>query len=272
MSQESNAPLSLEGLVFEAIELERSGHVFTITLNRPHRKNALNSVMVAELVYALDYAAQERGIRVVVLAANGDVFCAGADLRGMRGDASEPTTSTVPKRGETDDVGLRIRHLNKPIIAKIQGGVLAGALLLVCNATHAIAARHALFSAPEIKRGIWPFMVMAGLFRLMPKRVGLDFIMRGQPIDAQTAASYGLINECVEAEALDARVSEIAEQLSRLAPNTMRMGLAAYNRQEDMAFDEALPYLREQIDACVQSADAREGITAFLEKRPPNWD
>ena len=272
MSQESQAALSIEGLVFETIELQRAGHVFTITLNRPHRKNALNSVMVTELVYALDYAEQERGIRVVVLAANGDVFCAGADLRGMRGDAPDATTSTVPKRGETDDVSLRIRHLNKPVIAKIQGSVLAGALLLVCNATHAIAARHALFSAPEIKRGIWPFMVMAGLFRLMPKRAGLDFIMRGEPISAEVAATYGLINECVEPGDLDARVSEIAEQLSQLAPNTMRMGLAAYNQQEDMAFDEALPYLREQIDACVKSPDAREGITAFLEKRPPKWD
>ena len=184
MQQEA---LTLEGLVFETIELDQQDHVFTITLNRPLRKNALNSVMVTELVYALDYAREARAVRVVVLAAKGDVFCAGADLRGMRGDTPDASTSTVPKRGETDDVSLKLRNLNKPVIAKIQGSVLAGALLLVCNSTHAIAARHALFSAPEIKRGIWPFMVMAGLFRLMPKRAGLDFIMRGEPIDAQTA-------------------------------------------------------------------------------------
>ena len=272
MSEPSSESLSLEGLVFETIELDRQDHVFTITLNRPARKNALNTVMINELIYALDYAREERAIRVVVLAAKGDVFCAGADLRGMRGDAPDETTSNVPKRGETDDVGLRIRHLNKPVIAKIQGGVLAGALLLVCNASHAIASNQARFSAPEIKRGIWPFMVMAGLFRLMPKRAGLDFVMRGEPISAEVAASYGLVNECVEPEALDARVEELAKQLAALAPNTMRMGLAAYNRQEDMAFDEAMPYLREQINACVQSADAREGITAFLEKRAPKWD
>ena len=265
-------PLPIEGLVFETIELDRKGHVFTITLNRPHRKNALNDVMVTELVYALDHARAEHGIRVVVLAAKGDVFCAGADLRGMRGDAAEASTSTVPKRGETDDVATRIRHLNKPVIAKIQGGVLAGALLIVCNATHAIAARHAKFSAPEIKRGIWPFMVMAGLFRLMPKRAGLDFIMRGEPIDAARAAQYGLINAAVAAEDLEQEVSRLAHSLAALAPNTMRMGLAAYNTQEDMDFDEALPFLRERINACVQSSDAREGITAFLEKRAPKWD
>lgn len=269
MSEES---IAIEGLVFETIKLARDGHVFTITLNRPHRKNAMNSVMVTELVYAIDHASAERGIRVVVLAAKGDIFCAGADLRGMRGDAAEASISTVPKRGETDDVATRIRHLNKPVIAKIQGSVLAGALLLVCNATHAVAASHAKFSAPEIKRGIWPFMVMAGLFRLMPKRAGLDFIMRGEPIDAGKAAEYGLINRSVAADALDEAAGDLARSLAVLAPNTMRMGLAAYNKQEDMDFDEALPYLREQIDACVQSKDAHEGITAFLEKRSPKWD
>jgi len=268
----TDTPLSIEGLVFETIELARDGHVLTITLNRPQRKNAMNHVMVNELIYAFDHARYERGIRVVVLAAKGDVFCAGADLRGMRGDAAEASVSNVPKRGETDDVATRIRHLNKPLIAKIQGGVLAGALLLVCNATHAIAARDAEFSAPEIKRGIWPFMVMAGLFRLMPKRAGLDFIMRGEPIDAANAAKYGLINEAVEKEALDSAVADLAANLAALAPNTMRMGLAAYNKQEDMDFDGALPFLRAQIDACVQSSDAREGIAAFLEKRAPKWD
>jgi len=263
--------LSLEGLVFEALEVAQDGHVFTITLNRPERKNAINAAMTNELIYALDYARQERGIRVVVLAANGDVFCAGGDLRTMSGAADAPE-SNVPKRGESDDISLRIRHLYKPVIAKIQGPVLAGALLLVCNATHAIAADHAQFSAPEIKRGIWPFMVMAGLFRLMPKRAGLDFIMRGEPMSADVAQRCGLINAAVPLAELDAAVAEVAEGLVNLAPGTMQMGLAAYVKQEDMEFDAALPFLRTQIEACLQSADAKEGITAFLEKRQPNWD
>jgi enoyl-CoA hydratase/carnithine racemase len=267
----SGEELALDGLVFEAVELDQDGHIFTITLNRPERKNAINAAMTNELIYALDYARQERGIRVVVLAAKGDVFCAGGDLRTMSGAGDAPQ-SNVPKRGESDDISLRIRHLYKPVIAKIQGGVLAGALLLVCNATHAVAADHAKFSAPEIKRGIWPFMVMAGLFRLMPKRAGLDFIMRGEPMGADLAQKFGLINESVSAAELDCRVAEIAAGLVNLAPGTMRMGLEAYVKQEDMAFDAALPYLRTQIEACLKSADAKEGITAFLEKREPDWD
>ncbi|MFP6815388.1 MAG: enoyl-CoA hydratase-related protein [Pseudomonadales bacterium] len=263
--------LSLEGLVFEAIEIAQDGHVLTITLNRPERRNAINAAMTNELIYALDYARQERDIRVVVLAASGDIFCAGGDLRMMSG-AADPSASTVPKRGESDDISLRIRHLYKPVIAKIQGGVLAGALLLVCNASHAIAADHAMFSAPEIKRGIWPFMVMAGLFRLMPKRAGLDFIMRGEPMSAAHAEQYGLINEAVPAAQLDTRVAHIANALVNLAPGTMQMGLQAFVTQEDMEFDAALPFLRTQIEACLNSADAKEGISAFLEKREPDWD
>lgn len=268
----SEEVLSLEGLVFTAIELAERDHVLTITLNRPKRKNAINVDMTNELIYALDYAKQERRIRVVVIAANGDVFCAGGDLRSMSGNPEDGLVSNVPKRGETDDISLRLRHLNKPIVAKIQGAVLAGALLLVCNSTHAIAAEHAKFSAPEIKRGIWPFMVMGGLFRVMPKRAGLDFIMRGEAISATQAAQYGLINEAVPADQLDAHVDKIARDLASLAPGSMQMGLAAYNEQDNMSFDEALPYLRTKIDACLKSPDAKEGITAFLEKREPNWD
>ena len=95
---------------------------------------------------------------------------------------------------------------NKPVICKIQGSVLAGALLMVTNATHAIAIETAKFSAPEIKRGLWPFMVMAGLFRVMPKRAGLDFIMRGESISAKEALNLGLINKIVSEEKLDKEV------------------------------------------------------------------
>ncbi len=264
--------LSLEGLTFAATEITVADNVMTITLNRPKRKNAINADMTNEIIYALDYAKQERGIRVVVIGANGDVFCAGGDLRAMSGNPEDGPVSDVPQRGSSDDISLRIRNLCKPVICKIQGSVLAGALLMVCNSTHAIAADHAKFSAPEIKRGIWPFMVMGGLFRVMPKRVGLDFIMRGEAISAEEAVKVGLINEAVPAGHLDVRVAEISSQLANLAPGSMQMGLAAYNAQDDMSFDVALPFLRTQIDACLRSPDAKEGITAFLEKRAPNWD
>lgn len=263
--------LSLEGLVFEAVELEIKDHILTITLNRPERKNAINAAMAAEIIYALDYAKQERDIRVVVLAAKGDVFCAGGDLSMMSGKKVE-TTSTVPVRGGNDDIALRFRHLNKPSIACVQGNLFAGALLFLCNVTHAIAAEGVKFSAPEIKRGIWPFMVMGGLFRVMPQRAALDFVMRGNSISTDKAEKWGLINEAVPAESLQDHVASLATELASLAPGTMQLGLAAYVEQDAKDFDSALPFLREQLDSCLTSADAKEGITAFLEKREPKWD
>ena len=264
--------LSLEGLNFTTVELDEKDHVLTITLNRPKRKNALNAEMTTELAYALDWAKQERRIRCVIIAANGDTFCAGGDLRSMSGNPEGGVVSNVPVRPESNDVAHSIRHLNKPVICKIQGSVLAGALLMVCNATHAIAADHAKFSAPEILRGIWPFMVMAGLFRVMPKREGLDFIMRGQPISAADAARTGLINRAVPARELDAEVDALAKEFASLAPGTMQMGLAGYIEQSDKDFDEALAFLRTQIAAVLKSPDAKEGNSAFLVKREPKWD
>ena len=258
--------LSLEGLDFQATKLDIANNIMTITLNRPEKKNALNNVMMNELNYSLAYAKQERSIRVVVIAAEGDVFCAGADLTRTESE------SNVPKIEGVDDISLSLRHLYKPVICKIQGSVLAGALLIITNATHAIAVKDAKFSAPEIHRGLWPFMVMAGLFRVMPKRIGLDFIMRGQPIDSKKAENWGLINKSVDKKDLDKNVNALAEELSNLAPETMQFGLEAYEKQDSKSFDEALPYLQKQIAKCFEGKDAKEGIAAFLEKRKPKWD
>tara|TARA_B100001778_G_scaffold284445_2_gene250848 strand:- start:311 stop:1102 length:792 start_codon:yes stop_codon:yes gene_type:complete len=258
--------LSLEGLDFQATKLDVANNIMTITLNRPEKKNALNNVMMNELNYAIAYAKQEHSIRVVVIAAEGDIFCAGADL------TREKSESNVPKIKGSDDISLSLRHLYKPVICKIQGSVLAGALLIVTNSTHAIAVKDAKFSAPEIHRGLWPFMVMAGLFRVMPKRAGLDFIMRGQPINSSEATKWGLINETVDSDDLDNVVNSLAKELADLAPETMKFGLEAYENQDSKSFDEALPYLQKQIAKCFEGKDAKEGISAFLEKRKPNWD
>ena len=258
--------LSLKGLQFSATEINIKNNIMEITLNRPEKKNALNSVMMNEINYALAYAKQEDTIRVVVFAAKGDIFCAGADLSNSKSE------SNVPKLENADDISLSLRHLFKPVISKIQGSVLAGALLIVCNSTHAIAVKEATFSAPEIHRGLWPFMVMAGLFRVMPKRAGLDFIMRGKPIDSKKAEEWGLINECVKKEELNEKVDKLANELASLAPETMKFGLEAYEKQDSKSFDDALPYLKEQIAKCFEGKDAKEGIAAFLEKRKPNWD
>jgi enoyl-CoA hydratase/carnithine racemase len=256
--------------VLEATEITIAKHILTVTLDRPAKKNAINDSMSNEIIYALKYASQNDSVRVVVIQANGDTFCAGGDLKEWSGSAVK-SESTVPKLGDVEDISLLIRNLNKPVICKIQGNVFAGALMIVTNSTHAFANDQAIFAAPEIKRGIWPFMVMGGLFRVMPKRQGLDFIMRGEPIDAKTAQQYGLINKAMPLDQLDEVTNKLAESFTRLPPNTMKMGLKAYNEQDHMAFNDALPYLREQLKVSLEGEDAKEGITAFFEKRQPKW-
>ena len=262
----SDNKLNLEGLNFKATKLDILNNIMTITLNRPEKKNALNNVMMNEICYALSYAKQERSIRVIIIAAEGDIFCAGADLR------REKSESNVPELEGSNDISILLRHLYKPVICKIQGSVLAGALLMVTNSSHAVAVEEAKFSAPEILRGLWPHMVMAGLFRVMPKRAGLDFVMRGQPIDSKKAEEWGLINKSVKANKLSYEVDALAKELASLAPETMQFGLEAYEKQDALAFDEALPFLQKQIAKTFEGPDAKEGIAAFLEKRKPNWD
>ena len=252
------------------IRVDYDAHILTLTLNRPEKCNAINQTMINELIDALDYAKQAREVRVVVLAANGPVFCAGGDLNAMA-NAEDVSTAKIPKRGEFDDLALRLHHLNKPTIAKIQGPVFAGALMLVSNVTHAIAVDSATFSASEILRGLWPFQVMASLFRVMTPRTGLDFIMRGQAINATSAVATGLINTALPATELDDAVTGLAQELASLAPGAMSLGLQAYHAQDGMSVDEALLYLKQQLQTCLTGDDAKEGIAAFFEKRAPKW-
>ena len=263
--------LSPDEFIFEAVEWDISNHVMTLTLNRPEVKNAINSAMTNELLYCLEYAKEKRDIRVVVIAAKGTLFCSGGDLKMMSGSQSE-TRSSVPHQGDFADITRKIRGIYKPVIVKAQGPVMAGALLITCSATHVVASDKVTFSAPEIKRGLWPYMVMASLFRVMPRRAGLDFIMRGYNIDAQQAKEWGLASEVVEAEQLDERVSQLAQELANLAPGTMQLGLEAFYHQENQTVAEALPYLQRMLTKTLASPDAQEGISAFIQKREAKWD
>jgi len=264
---------SLQDLNFTAITAEHVEHILTLTLNRPEKRNAINQTMINELIHALDYAKQKCDVRVVVLAANGPVFCAGGDLKAMASaERGENTVvSNIPHRGEFDDLTLRLHHLNKPTIAKIQGSVFAGALMFVSQVTHAIAVDTATFAAPEILRGLWPFQVMASLCQIMTPRAGLDFIIRGQAIKAPQAVETGLINDSVPTADLDKSVAVLANELASLAPGAMALGLQAYHAQADMSVDKALPYLKQQLQICLEGDDAKEGIAAFFEKRAPVW-
>lgn len=253
---------------FSTLLVNEENYILKISLNRPEKKNAIDPIMTNEFLYAINYAKQNDSVRVIEISAKGEVFCAGGDLGSM----SEEKDSNVPDmKGTLADIALSLNELCKPVVTRIEGNVYAGALLLICNSTHAYALNTVSFCAPEIKRGIWPFMVMAGLFRVISKRDGLDLIMRGEPIDANEAARIGLINAALNKNDLHITVDKVIEDLSKLPPKAMSRGLKAFNYQEKLNFSDAMKFLENEIHETLTSEEAKEGITAFLEKREPDW-
>ena len=251
------------------IDGQKINNTFFISINNPKSKNSMVPGFHPQLQSKIDEAENSKEINSIIIFGEGGFFCAGGDLRTMAGESE----SNVPDmKGSLADIAMKLNKLCKPVVTRIEGNVFAGALLLVCNSTHAYALDSVSFCAPEIKRGIWPFMVMAGLFRVVSKRDGLDLIMRGEPIDAQEAARIGLINAALNSVALKEKTTKVISDLAKLPPKTMTRGLQAFNQQENMSFSEAIKFLEKEIQYTLTSEEAKEGISAFLEKRDPNWD
>jgi enoyl-CoA hydratase/carnithine racemase len=251
---------------YQSLLVRQDGHIVTLTFNKPEKKNPLSQELVNELLWALDDAEAAEAVRVIILTGAGNAFSAGADLKGMNAGRG-----TLEKKGEFDDLMLRLDTLNKPIIARIPGYAMGGAMGIIACCHFAIACESAILGTPEIKRGLFPMMIMAVLRRVVQPRELLQLMLLGNKITATKAKEIGLLTEVVPDDQLDTRVAELAGQLAKQSPNAMRMGLSAFNEQRKMSVEEALPYLREQLYAVLHSEDAKEGLAAFFEKREPQW-
>ena len=254
---------------FKTLLYTSDEHICTITMNRPEKRNALSAQLVNELIVALETAAADEQTRVVILCGAGGAFCAGADLSLMSGGGDEDPD--IPYRGGFPELNLAMRNVAMPIIAKVERYAMAGALALICNSTFVVAEDNAVFSAPEIDRGLFPMMVLASLFRTVNKRDGIDLVLSGRKIPAEEAVRMGLINRAVPSEELDAATTTLAQSLANKPPAAIRLGLNAYHHQETLDFEDALPFLQEQLMGVLSTEDAQEGIMAFLQKRQPEW-
>jgi len=255
---------------FAFLLLEQAGHVLTITLNRPEKKNAMHTPLMNELAFALAYARDQADIWVVVLAAKGDIFCAGADLKAFAGEQSA-TVSTLPEPAEPVRLGDAFAGLHKPCIAQVHAPVYAGGFLLIGGCTHVVAAENATFSLPEVKRGLFPFQVMASLLPLMPARTVLDLCIRARTLSAAEARQTGLVSLVVEADRLDEAVSQLRDEILQMSPTAIRMGLKAYQAMQSLSTGAQHAYLHGMLQKVLQTEDAKEGIAAFTEKRKPVW-
>lgn len=270
---------------YTAIRAVAFSGVATVTLHNPARKNAIGPVMVNELLHALDDAAADPEVRVIVITGAGDAFCSGGDFaqmpdQTMRLRSAEPSSApnpgsagadALPHKGDYADLLLAMTRSPKPLVARVNGSAMGGGLGLVAASHFAVAARGARLATPEINVGLFPMMIMALLQRLVSKRHLLEMMLLGERMDADHAVAIGLINKAVDARDLDEAVKQITDALAAKSPITVRLGLEAFAAQADLDLEAALPLLRERFAAVLATDDAREGLMAFLEKRPPVW-
>lgn len=242
--------------------------IATLTLNRPDKRNPIGPSTIGELVHALKAVEADPALRVLVLTGAGSVFSAGGDLSMMSGaptQASELPAASLVTLLET------MHALGKPIIAMVNGHALAGGLGLMVACDMVIASDTATFGTTEIKVGLWPMMITAELTRNIGRKRTLDLMLTGRRISASEAESMGLVTRCVAHEDLRETTMALATELAAKSPATMRLGLRAFYESQDMAHGEALAYLEQGLAKVLATEDAREGLTAFVQKRQPTW-
>ena len=249
---------------------EVSDGVATLTLNRPEQRNALNAELLRKLVDAIKQARDSDDVRALVLTGAGEkVFCAGADLGGFAAEAP-----LVQKHFASDlflEFFRLMPRLGKPSLCAANGHVLAGGMGLALSCDLVLAKQGARFGTPEINVGAFPYMIMSIIYRNVPRKKVNEMMLLGEQISAEEAVSCGLANRVVPAEEFEQVVADWAGKLASKSPVLMRLGHDAMYRQQDMAFDEALEFLRSQLSLTFSTDDIREGVEAFFEKRKPEW-
>jgi enoyl-CoA hydratase/carnithine racemase len=246
------------------------GGIATLTLNQPETRNALSAEMLGGLLAALERAREDEAVRCVVLTSSHEkVFSSGANLAGFGADVP-----LVHKHfGSEYFVRLfrTLGELGKPSICAANGHVLAGALGLALACDLIIAKEEAAFGTPEINVGAFPFMIMALIYRNVGRKKTTELLLLGERLTAQEALEAGIVNRVVPAADFDATVREWATKLASKSPVIMRLGKDAMFRSQDMAFADALDYLRAQLSLALSTEDIVEGVKAFFEKREPHW-
>jgi enoyl-CoA hydratase/carnithine racemase len=255
---------------YEKIRYGVADGVATITLDDPDTRNALSDQLLTELLDALRAAKADDDVRVVVLASSHEkVFSAGGNLGGFAADA--PTAHKYMATALFPQVFIELGELGKPSIVAASGHVLAGALGIALACDLIVAKDSAGFGTPEINVGLFPFMIMALIYRNVGRKKTTEMLLLGDRLTAEEAREAGIVNKVVAAEEFDAAVAEWAQKLASKSPLVMKLGKDAMWRQLDMPLVDALDYLRAQLTIELSTEDAIEGVTAFFEKREPNW-
>jgi 3-hydroxypropionyl-coenzyme A dehydratase len=248
----------------------RDDGVATVTLNTPDNRNALTNELLGELTSAFVSARDDERVRCVVLTSSHEkVFSAGASLDQFAADVplvhKHFGTERFPRLFRT------ILGLGKPTICAANGHVLAGSLGVALCCDLIVAKETATFGTPEINVGVFPFMIMALIYRNVPRKKTNELLLLGERVSAEEALSIGIVNRVVAEGEFEAAVDDWATRLAAKSPVAMKLGKDAMYRQLDMPFEDALDYLRAQLSLSFTTDDIQEGVRAFFEKREPNW-
>ncbi len=244
-------------------------HVARFTINRDAQRNAISREALDLFFEYLDRAEQDHNVRVVLVTGAGDrAFCAGADLGAGIGQSGEEGTEAFRRYA-----GLlkRLAGFPKPTVARVNGSCMAGGMgfMLACDIV--IAVNTAKFGTPEVNVGLFPMMIGALIFRNVTRKKAMEMVLLGQRFEAGEAVEMGLITRAVDPEALDDEVNQVLEALQSKSPIGTKIGKEAFYAMGDMPFEEALDYLSGKLAEVVSTEDAVEGITAFMEKRKPQF-
>jgi enoyl-CoA hydratase/carnithine racemase len=242
--------------------------VVTLTLNRPDKRNALSRELLGQLATALAGVAGDSTARVVVLAARGPAFCAGHDLGEMVGCSEADYRDLFAL---CSSVMQQLRRLPQPVIARVHGTATAAGCQLVAACDLAVAAEDATFATPGVKIGLFCTTPMVPLVRAVPPKAALEMLLTGQPISAEQALQWGLINRVVPANELDTAARELVDSVLASSPLAVRLGKAAFYDQLDLPEAEAYERANAVMTDNALRHDAQEGMTAFLHKRRPQW-
>ncbi|WP_394991896.1 enoyl-CoA hydratase/isomerase family protein [Emticicia sp.] len=256
---------------FQLIKTKQEGKLFTITLNRPEKRNAFTPTMVHEVAFALAYAHFNKEIWCVLVEAAGTVFCAGMDLNVFQNPELDIKNITLPAPLSQITIGDAFKYLEKPCIAKVEGNVVAGGFLFIGGCTFVISNEDAQYGLPEVKRGIFPLQVMATLLKIMPQRKVLEICILGKNYTAKEAFDLGLVTHLSTKENIKNDTITLINSILENSPFAIKKGFEALNKLQNLSENEQHQYLLNILQEIKNSADAKEGILAFKEKRNPNW-
>jgi enoyl-CoA hydratase len=267
----SDRRVAFAGMAYATLRYEIADTgVATIALDQPDTRNALSDELLDELIAAFEAAREDPAVRCVVLTSTHErIFSAGANLAGFAAE-----TPLAHKHFGTERFPRLFRligELGKPTICAANGHVLAGALGIALACDLILAREGARFGTPEINVGVFPFMIMALIYRNVPRKKTNEMLLLGEQISAAEAERIGIVNRVFADADFEAGVREWAEKLARKSPVLMKLGKDAMFRQQDMAFLDALDFLRAQLTIAFSTEDIHEGVRAFFEKRDPEW-